>query len=331
VLDSIDYNETVYVNAQMDYKHDYYGGVYVQHLSQLPGDHGVVYKQIMSDGVLNLYDTLTHTISIEVKDAYFNTSQLNFAVQYIDSLSVLLPDTNAGIKLSPNQFNVINKPNFEIVMPENCLYDDVPLDYFWEESFSAYDLSGKHHFNNGSLPVHEDFPVRIKPNKPIPEEWKNKLVIEKSDKGKQIKKAEWDKDWLTASFGGFGIFQVMADVVPPVINELGYGDTVDLSKSSRIVFTPLDYSGIKKFRAELDGQWLRFTNDKGRNWIYKFDEKCPYGIHLLTVYVEDLVGNTTTKSWWFERNEYVPPPPKKKVVQKTSSKPKPVVSAKKKK
>ena len=74
---------------------------------------------------------------------------------------------------------------------------------------------------------------------------------------------------------------------------------------------------MKNFRAELDGQWLRFTNDKGRSYIYKFDERCPYGVHELRVTVEDLAGNT--KSWWFKKYPYTPPP-KKKVTRKTSSK-----------
>ena len=99
--------------------------------------------------------------------------------------------------------------------------------------------------------------------------------------------------------------------------ELGKGDTVDLSPAKRIVFQPDDNFGvIKSFRAELDGQWLRFTNDKGWSHIYIFDERCPYGIHELKVTVEDLVGNVTTKSWWFKKYPYTPP--KKKASKKSS-------------
>jgi murein DD-endopeptidase MepM/ murein hydrolase activator NlpD len=56
MLDSIDYVETGYVNAQIDYKLDYNGGGYVQHLSQLPGHKGVEYYQIKNDGVLSFSD-----------------------------------------------------------------------------------------------------------------------------------------------------------------------------------------------------------------------------------------------------------------------------------
>ena len=72
----------------------------------------------------------------------------------------------------------------------------------------------------------------------------------------------------------------------------------NLSKASRIVFTPRDNLGvIKNFRVELDGQWLRFTNDKGKTWIYTFDEKFPRGQHELKVLIEDEAGNVTTKTW----------------------------------
>ena len=85
------------------------------------------------------------------------------------------------------------------------------------------------------------------------------------------------------------------------VNELGKKDTLDLSSASRILFQPTDNFGIKTFRAELDGHWLLFTNDKGRSYIYKFDEKCPYGVHELKLIVTDIAGNITTKNWWFRR------------------------------
>ena len=106
----------------------------------------------------------------------------------------------------------------------------------------------------------------------------------------------------------------------PQINNLGNGDTINLSAAGSIVFKPTDNFGIvKNFRVELDSQWLRFTNDKSRNWIYKFDERCPDGVHQLTATATDLVGNTTTKTWWFKKYPYIPPPPKKKTAKKGSS------------
>jgi hypothetical protein len=192
----------------------------------------------------------------------------------------------------------------------------------------AYAVSPLHQVKDASVPVHDDLAVRIKPDRQIPDEWKSKLVIQRSYRSSNsIRKTELRDGWLEAKFGDFGNFQAFADVLPPTLNEIGKGDTVNLSPASRILFTPADNFAVKSFRAELNGQWIRFTNNKSRNWIYVFDEKCPYGVHHLKVTVEDLVGNITTKTWWFKRYPYKPPP-KKKAVKKKSGK-KTVVSVKK--
>jgi len=94
---------------------------------------------------------------------------------------------------------------------------------------------------------------------------------------------------------------LIADDEPPVITG-GFHDNANLSKASHIIFIPKDNNDdIKSFKAELDGEWLMFTNDKGRLFIYKFDEKCGRGKHELKITVEDEAGNTTEKIYHFTR------------------------------
>lgn len=326
-LDSIDYDETVYMNAHIDYRYDFNGGAYLQHLSQLPGDNSPVYRQIKNDGVINLADTNVHFTSIDVKDIKGNTSQLNFFVQYDDSLSKGDIYQNRGLKFLPNQVNAIEKDDFKMQLPAGCLYDTIPSLYYRNNSSSFYSVSALHQVNDPSYPLHEDITVSIKPDKTIPEEWKDKLIMQRAGKGSTIRKVQLQNGWVVAKFGDFGSYQVLADVTAPQINELGKGDTINLSAANSIIFTPTDNFGIvKKFRVELDSQWLRFTNDKSRNWVYKFDERCAYGVHQLTATATDLVGNTTTKTWWFKRYPYTPP--KKKAVKKGSSKKKKTIGKK---
>ncbi|MEO6612635.1 MAG: M23 family metallopeptidase [Chitinophagaceae bacterium] len=316
VLDSFDYKETVYINAHIDYRYKINGGAYLQHLSVLPGEKGVAYRSQKGNGIIELSDTIPHLISVDVKDAYGNVSQLNFMIQYDDSLVKKAIPVYSRQPLAPNRVNQIEKPGFEMRMPEGCLYDTVPLLYFRNHSMAGYGVSDQHQVNDASYPVHEEFVVRIKPDKTIPEEWKDKIMILRSSKGNTIRKAKWEGEWLMATFSDFGTFQAIADLTPPSIDELGKGDTINLSAASRILFTPTDNFGIvKNFRVELDNQWLRFTNDKSRNWIYKFDERCPYGVHQLTATATDHAGNVTVKEWWFRREPYTPPPPKKKSVK----------------
>ncbi len=325
VLDSIDFEERVYINAHIDYRYDKNGGPYLQLLTQLPGNHSPVYKPIQGDGLIALADTLIHSISIDVKDPNGNTAQLNFSIQYDGNLTKANAYQSNAVRLVPNEANRLQREDFKIQFQGDGIYDTLPSLYYRNSPSSYYSVTALHQVNDASYPVHGDVTVSIKPNKIIPEEWKDRLIMQRTSGGSTLRKVQLQNGWLTAKFGDFGSFQVLADIIPPQIADPdgfrgGKGDTINLNAASRIVFKPTDNFGfVKNFRVELDGQWLRFTNDKSRNWIYEFDERCPYGVHQLTAIATDLVGNTTTKTWWFKRYPYTPAP-KKKAIQKSSSK-----------
>ena len=294
----------------------------MQHISPLPGEKGRVYHIYNGDGIINLNDTSIHEILIEVGDADENYSKLIFKIQYKDSLAVNKPGLPGSGEFVPNFVNVLEKPDFEAYLPEGCIYDTIKPVYYRSNATNENAVSALHQLNDNSIPVHEEMTVKIKPNKEVRKEWQNKIIIQRNG-SYAILKPKWEGQWLSFKTGAFGTFVALLDLSSPILNDpdvykKGKGDTLDLSPATRILFTPTDISGIRKFRAELDSNWLMFTNDKGRTWIYNFDERCPYGIHHLKIAVEDLVGNTTTKEWWFKKYPYTPPPPKKK--KKTSKK-----------
>ena len=119
---------------------------------------------------------------------------------------------------------------------------------------------------------------------------------------KDVKQPEWKDGWASARFREFGNFQLVADTIAPVITPIGPLEGADLGHASRIAFNIKDNLGtLRNFRAELDGAWLCFTNDKGLAYIYTFDEHCPPGKHILKVTVEDVAGNRSMKTYTFSR------------------------------
>ena len=97
-------------------------------------------------------------------------------------------------------------------------------------------------------------------------------------------------------------FQLITDTTPPVITPIGFRDGINAAKLSRIAFVVKDNTKeLENFTALLDGKWIRFTNDKGSTFIYKFDEHCPAGTHELKISVEDCVGNRTERTYHFTR------------------------------
>jgi len=325
VLDEIDYSESEYINAQIDYRYYKAGRGYFQHISPLPGREERIYHLFNKDGLIHLDDTLQHTITIQVGDANENFSSASFLIQFSDNINTTRPARKSD-NLIPGHVNVIEKTGFEAYLPARCIYDTIQPVYSNSNSTLPNAVSELHQLNDNSYPVHEEMIIRIKPTIQVKQEWRDKIVIQRNA-GNAILKPIWQGEWLSAKSGAFGSFIALVDLTPPQLNSIGKGDTVNLSPASRIVFTPTDKSGIESFYAELDGKWLMFTNDKGRSWIYKFDEQCPFGVHELKVRVEDIVGNVTEKTWWFKKYPYTPP--KKKVYKKKTSSKKTVTKKKK--
>ncbi|MGV3658185.1 MAG: peptidoglycan DD-metalloendopeptidase family protein [Chitinophagaceae bacterium] len=297
VLDSIDYNETRYMNAHIDYRYKAAGGHWLQHLSRLPGDTTQVYKRTPTDGVVYVDDKEVHDVVITVQDAAFNTSRLSFKVQNTGAAKTY---TTANEQLVPGEVSVFERDGFELYTTEYSVYDTVNITF--KETPSAAAASPLYAFASHTFPIQDSVTVRIKVDNVAPED-EDKIII-RNVAGTRITvtKAHYNDGWATAKFRQLGTFQAFVDNQPPVINAPGTGSVIDLSRATRIVFTPTDnFKELKNFRAELDGQWLLFTNDKGRNFIYSFDKYFTPGTHTLTVSIEDEAGNKTTRSWQVRR------------------------------
>jgi len=293
-LDGIGYDETRYVNANIDYKLKNSGSSYMQHLGRLPGYNTPVYAG--SDGVIILKDTLLHAIKIAVKDANGNTALLQFNVK-LDAVINEQPANNSFAKneFYPGAVNIFENSNISFYMPESCLYDSIRFKYSETGTGTMFPVYQLH---NTLVPVHSYFPVKIKG----PSTYKDKMVMHRFAGGKNdYEKAVYDNGWYKASFRDFGNFQLMVDTVPPVITPLGFKDGMNTAKLSAIRFAVADNTGAFSFRAMLDGKWLRFTNDKGRVFVYRFDERCPEGEHELKINATDQAGNVAEKVYKFVR------------------------------
>jgi hypothetical protein len=294
ILDNISYDDTRYINAQLDYSYKSKTGASLQHITPLPGAGEVAYNLFDGDGVIRLTDTARHEILIEVKDANGNSASIRFNIQFDPNLKKI-GLVNDQEKFLPNNVNIFERENFELFTTEKSIYDTAVINYTETNTTDPGAVSAVFTFLNKAVPSHDSFTVRVKPAENISAEWNDRVVI-KNICGERtfLEKAVWQKGWYAATFRQFGTFQAFVDTEPPTINS----PALNLSKSNRIVFIPRDnFNVIKSFRAELDNHWLRFSNDKGKSWIYTFDEHFTKGQHELKVTIEDEAGNTTTKVW----------------------------------
>lgn len=300
-MDQISYNDTRYLNAHIDYRTKANGGAWLQHLSEPLGYINSIYRKAKGDGAIDISDQQVHAVRIVVRDAYGNASTLDYSVQYNGELPA--PLVNAGKMFYPFMLDGFETEQCEFYIGERCLYDSVHIRHSRSANTHPQGVSDVHSIGAPTIPLQESFLVRIQPGRSLSAAMQQRTVMQwyagtKND----VQKVEWKNGWASARYRDFGSFRLLTDDTPPVIVPSGFVDGANLSTASRIVFTVTDNLGkCRNVRTLLDGKWVRFTNDKGRYFIYKFDEQCPPGDHVLTISADDEAGNRVERSFRFTR------------------------------
>ncbi len=296
-MDSISYLDTRYLNGHIDYKLRAGGGTYLQHLSRLPGNHSSIYQGDESDGVISFEAEKDHDIRIEVADPNGNTSTVKFNISSVGT-SKPNPGNGSGTLFQPGFVNVFENEYVRFYLNELALYDSFNFKYNQTKDVKGNPI---HQVHNATVPVHNYFTLKIKDQFAAADTGKVVMYRFYGAK-KDYKKAVYENGFYKASFREFGNFQLLVDSTPPVVAASGFVNGMNASRLSRLLFVVTDNTEeINKFTAMLDGKWLRFSNDKGRNFIYRFDEKCRPGAHELIITAEDQVGNITKKTYNFTR------------------------------
>ncbi|MFN9116218.1 MAG: hypothetical protein ACK5XN_39745, partial [Bacteroidota bacterium] len=201
----------------------------------------------------------------------------------------------------PGLINVFETENLQVVSSDKSYYDAFLMKYSVKSGSPAM-ISDVHTVHTPMIPVHDSLRFRIKANRWLSPEEKERVVMVKSAGVKiDIAKAENFGEWYEAKYREFGNFWLEVDNLPPQIAITGLYDGAVVREGSAIVCTVKeDKNEIRSFRAELDGKWLMFEG-LGPVFRYRVDEYCPPGDHELVIIVEDEAGNQTEKRIRFTR------------------------------
>lgn len=298
-IDKVSYDDTRYLNGCIDYTKFSRDKMAIQHLSVLPGMKLQNYSTPGLSGIISLQDEDIHTIEIVLKDAKGNTSRLTTKVQ-LGKVSEKIPQM-ANVVL-PNSGKTITTDHAEISFSKNAMYDAVNFSMYEKNSDDENTVSNTIVLQNPYLPVHDYYTLKIKPNRSLSREEKDKVVtLFNYGSDKDAVKAKWNGDQAEAQFNRLGTAELILDNSSPSVSPnwkegaVVNGSTLRLKGSTKV-------GDIVSFRAELDGKWLRFSRVKN-DFVYVFDEKCPKGsgIHTLKVTAINTAGNTTVQTFTFQR------------------------------
>lgn len=318
-MNNISYDNTRNINAHIDYRTRETGGPFLQQLFFLQGYPAPsIYRPAGADGVVRLDDDRVHTIRIEVKDTYGNVSNLRFRIKYQSPATAAPSLQSVGKKFYAGMVDGLETADYAFYLGERSLYDSAFIDaatvgYPGSGLSLPGGVSAVQAIGAAWIPLLDPVLVRLhllRPDatdslpmpdgRPVPVD-KIVMVCFRGVQ-KDVQRPEWQGDWASARFREFGNYQLVEDREAPVITIPGITDGAPLGRTARITVNVRDNLGsLRNFRAELDGAWLCFSNDKGLAYIYTFDDHCLPGRHTLRISVEDAAGNKAVKEIHFIR------------------------------
>ncbi len=184
-------------------------------------------------------------------------------------------------------------------MNDRVLYDSVA--YTYDEQQNDEKLSAIYKICTPDIPMHTAMQLSIKPDKPVPFDQRDKVVMMYTDgTEKSGDAATGDMGWYKAAERNFGTYWLDVDTVAPVIKPM-LKDGTDLAKAKLVSFTIKDnMTSVKKFKGMLDGKWVCIEQHSDL-FFYTLDEHCPKGKHKLILSAADENNNTATTTYNFTR------------------------------
>ena len=298
-IDKVSYDDTRYLNGCIDYTRFIRDKAVIQHLSSLPGMKLQNYSVPDLSGIINLQDEEIHNIEIVLKDVKGNTSRLTTKVQLSNAGSGI---TSSGKTILPGGGKNLATENAEISFSKNAVYDAMNFNMDEKASKDGNAASNTIVLQNPYLPVHDYYTLKIKPNRKLSQEEKERaVVVFNYGSDKDAVKTKWNGDQAEAQFNRLGTAELIVDNNEPSVSS-GWKEGAMVNGSSLRLKGSTKVGDIVSFRAELDGKWLRFARVKN-DFVYIFDEKCPKGsgLHTLKVTTVNTAGNANTQTFTFNR------------------------------
>lgn len=295
-VDKLDFNESRYINAHIDYPALKNTKRKINLLYRKPNNRLSLYKEVINEGILEFCQGDKTNLEIIVRDIAGNESVLEAnieGVNYNPDIKLIIPEYVE--KFFWNRINEYSSEYMKITIPLGALYEDTYFKYSSDElKNSFYPLI--HYIHDSITPIHKSAQLTFKADM-VPENLRDKTLIVKINGGrsKSASGGTWIDDYITSNIYEFGVYTLDLDTVPPNIKPINIFSGKDMRNNSSIRLTLDDnLSGIRSYNGYINKQWVLFEFDpKNKLLFYIFDkERLESGKnHELEIYVDDIVGN----------------------------------------
>jgi len=286
-MDRMSFDDSKYINLLIDYKEYVMNKRRIQRFIGHPSQKISFIDNQGPNGELNIEAGKSYQLLIEVKDYKNNSSYIEAYLTGVDNLTI--SDKEPESLNLPTKDYLFQFENKSVYFPKGSFFDPIKLTV--EERGDTLDLGLPYHALNKA------YEIKYK----IPEGDSLKIqqsflaFLNKNNKTRFFSATVKDGYWVGKS-KTLGSFVNSRDSVPPTIVPVNFKEKQWLSNYSFLRFKISDdYSGLKKFRGEINGKWILLEHEpKNNSLIYDFNDlEFKEALHHLTIEAEDQVGNKT--------------------------------------
>ncbi len=306
-MDGYTFDVTRYCNAVAYYPMQLRARSEVIRLARLDGNLREFYTTLHNDGVILLSDTAIHSVRIIAEDDCHNRSTIELEVS--GGAEIEMPDLADTIVVNRTEKFDFEQDDIRISIPKDALYESTHfscgvVNLSLPQDSTLIVLSPTYKILENDTPLHRAATLTLKGY--VPHDLRPHTAIATlSPKGKiSFVGGSYVSGSVSARIRRFGEFWIVADTIAPRITPR-FAEGADVSGRSSLVFEIKDnFSGIKEYKAYIDGEWAPIEYSPTRHTLtYHFNRLRPIGRgeHIFVLYVDDNCGNRATISSRFTR------------------------------
>lgn len=286
-MDSLVFSEQRYINSFIDYAYYKENRSRIQKLFLDPGNKLSLYDYKFDNGFATIEKDKVYNIEIIVEDYKGNKSTSKFVLKGISPLKTN-NDIN-GVVFDHTKDNIYEANNFKIRVTKGALYNNISFNYSYHD--------GVYFIGDPNIPLQKSCSIELKLGN-LTDSLADKMIVALiTDKGKSLYAGGTIKDgFISTRTRSFGKYKISYDTIAPKVTPISLKENRWMSKEKYLtVKIQDDFSGIKSYRGEIDGKWIRMEYDAKNSMLkYNFSDLKLIGKkHTFTLVVKDNVGNST--------------------------------------
>ena len=286
-MDSLAFPEQRYINSFIDYAYYKENRKRIQKLFLDPGNKLSVYDYDFNNGYIEIEKDKYYTVEILVEDYKGNKTTANFVIK--GDSPIVTVYNHSKVVLDYSKENLFETTNFKIKIPEGALYNNANFDYSYSDSI--------HYIGDPNIPLQKSCSIELKIDVSNDSLVNKMVIVLLTGNGKEIYAGGRIKnDYIYTRTRSFGRYKISYDTLAPKITPINIKEGKWMTKEKYLTIKiEDDLSGIKSYRGEIDGKWIRMEYDAKNSLLkYNFSDLNLKGDkHYFILRLKDNVGNSS--------------------------------------